>query len=308
MTIAHRLALTACACAALACAQSAQASASGSAELTNIRFTLTDLDPNDGIAPSYTLITNQGSTTITGVGSFIFTPAPDTDLGLDQLDTAQMHFGGVGSTLQSTASQDGAEVISQTLNGTYLINTNLGSGLTGNQFYMGGAGIGSGSIYDEVIVPLGLPASGSVAGLLSANTQLTVSADVSLHLQGVIDCFNCVSEYHFIGASLSAHGGSDPYFSYFDASASQHLTFDQMGDDTLHEIYNESYNGTLSLDYFNESDGTSQDPKEVRVLFGVTTIGTWQAGAIPEPGTYALVGIGLGAAAWQARRRKPASA
>lgn len=310
MTIASRLALSACACAALIGANTAQASANASAELTNIRFTLTDLDPDDGIAPSYTLATDQGGTTITGVGSFIISPVPEGGIGLELLDQAQMHFGPAGATLQSTATLQGSEITTQTLNGTYLLNTSIASGLTGNGVYMAGAGIGSGSAYDEVLGPLGLPPSGSVAGLLSANTQLTISADVRLQLQGVIDCANCASEYHFVGASLTAHGGTDPFFSGSGnrADARQYLTFEQQGDDTLHEIYNGSFDGTISLDYFNVSDGGPLAPSEVRVAFGVTTVGLWQAGPIPEPGTYALVGIGLGAAAWQARRRKPARA
>ncbi|TAK82658.1 MAG: PEP-CTERM sorting domain-containing protein [Aquabacterium sp.] len=309
MTIASRLALTACACAALACAPPAQASASASAELTHIRFTLTDLNPDDGIAPSYTLLTDQGSTTITGVGSFVLSPDPEGDFGLDMLDPAQMQFGTAGSTLLRDASLGGVQVVSQALNGTYLVNTSAASGLTGSGIYVAGAGIGSTSIYNDVLVPAGLPQRNAVAGLLSVNTRLTVTADVSLQLNGVFDCADCQTESHTVLATLGVRAGAQPYFSSFGSGISQDLHFEQNGSDPLHEIYNGSFQGSLSLDYDNEYDGISAAASEVSVLFAVTAVGTWKSapGPIPEPGTYALVGLGLGAAAWRARRRKPAS-
>ena len=188
---------------AIACAlafsatTSAFAASQSSASITGLTFTLIDLKPRDGIAPSFSFLNSVGSTVLsvnatdnfvgesdsasrTRVGTFSFTRSYLTDIA-----NAEAHSAIASNTLTASGSAFGAQT-------TYSAGASTGAS-TNSYYYYG--------------QPLNLS--------LSANTVLLIDADVSLSA-AASNPQSC--GYYCYGASESA-----------SASASMSLTYSYSG-------------------------------------------------------------------------------
>lgn len=178
----------------------AWADSSSSATVSNMRFTLIDLDANDGIAPAITF--NPASSYNSSAGTSVYDFSWSRPVSSDEKVLAgKSKFGAVASTSRSTRGFADARVSGDgTLGGTVLHAS--GSSVTAADAetdYFAGAGV----LRDTS------DAYSAHAFSVSANTRVVFSADASVFAQ--------LSDG--VGAPASASGHASAY--------AQLLTFDQ---------------------------------------------------------------------------------
>lgn len=264
-----KILLTVTAACGLMLSGAVQAAASVSTTVTNIRYTLVDLDLNDGITPSLflgpTTIPSQASVAIVRPGNNV---------------TEDLHYGSTGSEPVSAA------LINFPLAGLASIagdGSVVGMSLT--------TGVIVGTDPTQSFQYVASTYTGRQLVGLSANTSITWYADVS-----------------FIGMESGATGGLGAqeihgsagmvlYFNRYNVVAPQ-LSFSSGPNDPA--PYTIGSTQTLSYSY---SNNTSSDLNAF-ISFSASAGGSQAIAAVPEPATYGMLGMGLGIIGLLARRRK----
>lgn len=246
----------------------AHAAASVSTTLTNIRYTLVDLDLNDGIMPSLFF----GPTTIPSYAGVTFT-WPGNVITQDE------HYGATGNASVAAAL-------------TQLPLTGLAS--------IGGDGtLSNMSLTTGVIAGTDTSQSFSYAAAtytgrqlvgLSANTSITWYADVTF-----------AGSENGVSAGLSAQEieGSATMVLYFnrDNAVAPSLSFSSGLNNPAPYVTGTTQ--VLSYSYAN----TTNTGMNAFISFNTSAGGMQTVSAVPEPATYGMLGIGLGIMGLLARRR-----
>jgi hypothetical protein len=271
--------------AALACATCvaapAEAQALAEVQLSNFRWALTDLDPNDGITPSLTFFPQP-----IGLHSSVRWNFIDTHTGYTRSDMA--FGGGFPSTVASGPWFDdephyradlAASIIGSTLANTVMRARAAGYDRAGEMF--------------SNIMAL----SGGMNFTLSPNSAVSFFADASVHSATWADA---APGYRSIANSM-ARMWLSPSFGNWGSTVLEHTA--QYGDDT-----GSGYDQVMRMDYANLG---IYDAHLGVALETMATISTALA-PIPEPETYALLLAGLGIVAGarqlqRSRRAKPAA-
>lgn len=321
MNIARKAVCSAVLFAGLATGPVAHAATSGSAQITvsNITITLTDLDPDDGITPSFTLLSSPGATNFL-YSEHVLYAGPDTEnrqvlLGTtaDNLSTAHAAGGVAASSsatqgvLHAAGSIEAADVQpTDYVYGAYAANA------------PGAARYAWGDVsYDGIYVyanGAGPAPSSFVKGTLTPNTRL----EVTIHVDGQARATSSQelarnsqsAEAHLELASSQLHQWADPddpdawydfvSLGHEQIGVSAASTYVETG-----EVSQESLDTDLRVSYDNVTPaGEALKLRHVDLAVYVQANG--YATPAPEPATYALVGLGLGVAGWVARRRKTA--
>lgn len=271
----HKSMPVALATAALAAAPLAHAEADATVSASNLTISLTDLKPDDAVAPSLTWLNGESfvSADVRNAGA-----AQSTSLysGLFLPSTATATLP-IGSVIAVTTG-DGPSSSGVTIQGRVY-------SLDGSWSSMSGF---AGPVSSGVLT-------------LSPQTQVTFSLDVSLHVVTTVglDSFGSEDASAFTSLFLTVSGSPTTYGTGKELIAA----YTQMPD-TLHRMHSFGedlqYTGTLSFTYQNTTDLSQQ------ALF------SWQSGVlgfsysspVPEPETSVLLLAGLGAIGFVARRRK----
>jgi len=246
-------------------ASSVYAEASSSATGINFRYTLTDLDPTDGITPSLSFANGAAYNASAGAG-----------VQLAGVDTTSVHYG--ASTFGPVASSE-----------------------SNAQSSASAAISGDGSLGGATLHAQGQSTPGPVATSYTATTTVlrpsavvdpyasfTLSANTEVHFMLDVDLKAKSTNFHELATALA-------YFDIFDTTGRNYhaqLNADlfAMGNSEvkdLLEIYVGNFTGDAQTYYAN---------------VGVQAIGSVLA-PVPEPATYALMLSGLVFVGWAAKRR-----
>lgn len=266
------------------------ADSSSSASVSNMRFTLIDLDANDGITPSITFnpASNYNSSAGTSVYEFSWSQPVSSN---ENLLAGNSRFGAVVSTTPSAHGLARASVSGDgTLGGTVLQAS--GSAVTtpdSQTVYFAGAGV----LRDTS------DAYSAHAFSLSANTRVVFSADVSLFAQ--------LSDGAFAPASASGHA----------TAYAQLLTFDQgVGPNVgsridVDEVTISFYSGNGQGATFERTASVQFENATSHALDGAIGISanvngeSFHTSVVPEPARAACLAFGLAMVALRLRPARP---
>lgn len=266
-----------------ALAPAAQADVSSTASLTNLTIWVFDLNPLDGVDPSYTIVGGPDSSTY----AYIVDGAWDSDCCAASFSSS-VNDGSASSTgsfsdgssplAALSRANANATVMSAALaqaSGAKLVSAmNLGSFMLSAQSASTG-----GNTYGQAYTSLSIE--------ISAGTLLVVSGDVSV-------------------ASLASAGSSNEWtYGYGQIGFSSYNDGSQVGS----YGYLQTYTGS---NYSNLAPSAQQTIAGSVGNFGADVMAlNMQAYAytnaqapIPEPGTYALMALGLGLVGWAKRRQR----
>lgn len=301
-------------------ASAADTIASGSASVTGLSYHLVDLDPNDGIAPS--IIFNDsyvGIAAVTGTGtSQQLTPVSEWVRTPGDLFTSAP-AALVSSSGNATGSYNSnSAAISTTLTGA---NLNAMPTDLGEYGYVKTLTAGSGMLYgkDEypdypgVLVPMN---PGQSAFTLSANTALVI--DGQWHVNAGLDLTqlapgaflnsvqaNAWSAYFVnhvaAGVALKLDNDQDGVFAYNSIALSQSLDGNGLGE-LIIQRESDQNDAPFSVQIDNASSASANG----MLILGAVADYTVSV-AVPEPGTWALMGLGLmGVLVTAGKRRRAA--
>jgi hypothetical protein len=264
-----------------ALAPAAQADVSSTASLTNLTIWVFDLNPLDGLDPSYTIVGGPDSSTY----AYIVDGAWDSDCCAASFSSS-VNDGSASSTGSfsdgsaplAALSRANATVMSAAL--AQASGAKLVSAMSLGNFLMSAQSASTGGrTYGDAQTNLTIE--------ISAGTLLVVSGDVSV-------------------ASLASAGSSDEWtYGYGQIGFSSYSDGTQVGS------YGYLQTNTGS-DYSNLSPSAQQTIAGSVGNFGADTMSLYMSayaytGAqapIPEPGTYALMALGLGLVGWAKRRQR----
>ncbi|WP_295993592.1 PEP-CTERM sorting domain-containing protein [Rugamonas sp.] len=265
---------------AVATAGAAQAAATSSASFGNLVITLTDLDPNDGIAPSLTFQVN-GKPSISGqTRSF-----GDERIEHDYVDTTVGQQGALSGSLNDVLASSKATVNSVANLAGFSSMATTGAALSTADGY----GLYSSSAFGES------PLMNTFT--LSANTRITVTVDAAISVQTTLGYNSAIGQDEQANASLRLLLG--PFGpAGTDLNQSLNATFAYADDGSIIG-QSASWSGPISVSYSNLTafDATGKFNAEV-------SVSGYSALAVPEPGSYAMLLAGLGLVGWRVGRRK----
>lgn len=285
-------------------ASAADAIASGSASVTGLSYHLIDLDPNDGVAPSITFndsyvgiaaVTSAWANNIAPVGEWVRTPG-------DLFTSAPASLVSSGGNVTGSYNTDSAA-----------INTSLrGQELNAMATRFGGDGYSvtvtaaSGMFYGKDEFPdypgvLIAYNPGQSAFTLSANTALVV--DGQWHVNAGLDlsqlapgafldsiqanAWNAYFVNHVAAGVALALDGVDSVFAYNSVQYSQ--TLDGNGPGKLFTQRDADQSDAPFSVQINNASASSVNGMLVLGAEADYTVSV----AVPEPGTWALMGLGL---------------
>lgn len=246
----------------------AHAAASVSTTVTNIRYTLIDLDINDGITPGVLF----GATTIPS----------DANVGLvlpGNVVVQDQHYGSTGNAPVSAALATPPLAGFASIGGDgSLVGMSLTNGVIVGSDYSQSFQYGASTYTGRQLVGV------------TANTGITWYADVTF-----------VGTESGVTAGLSAQEihGSASMVLYFnrDNVVAPSLTFSSGTDNPAPYVTGTTQ--TLSYSYAN----LTNNYLNAFISFGASAGGSQVVSAVPEPATYGMLGIGLGIISLLARRR-----
>lgn len=279
----------------------AQAASQSSASISGLTFTLIDLTPNDGVAPSFSFLTSAGSTALT-------ISANDTFVG--EIDSASRTRPGMFSFSQQALAEltragargsvdDKSLSVSGYANGpqtTY--NASASTGYISSSYYYYGQ-------------PLTLSLSANSVLLIDANVSLTASAS---NPQACTYYYYCNNAGELASASatsyLSYNYTGSPISSSYSGAQTLSLQASAQGEYSLGNYQYDPATGSYTYVYatypkhednkqlndvlrsvFSNSSSLTQSAS-----FGLSVAVSGQAttsALIPEPSTYALFAQGL---------------
>lgn len=305
-----RFATAAAAC-LLACSTTSVLAASQSmATMSGLSFTLIDLNPRDGIAPSFSFLSSAGSTLMS---------ISATDNALGEADSATRKRAGTFSfTNQMLADLTNTSASAQ-VSSTSL--TAAGSAHGPSTSYSASASTGA-VMNDMGYYPNVLNLS------LSANTLLLIEASVSLSASATNPSSNC-DYYYYCNGSEAASATASMRLTYnyanngTSASVNDNKTVTlqanaRKGETSFNWVYDPYYgyrpvyttspdveeskslNDVLTTVFTNSSSASQM----ASLGLSVSASGYGTTAPIPEPETYALALAGLGVAGLMARRRR----
>ncbi|CAN5258551.1 hypothetical protein BH11PSE9_BH11PSE9_08970 [soil metagenome] len=269
----------------------AWADSSSRATVSNMRFELIDLDPNDDIAPSITF--NSAGNYNSSAGSSVYEFSWGSPVSSDEnLHAGTSRFGAVASTSHSTLGFANASVSGDgTLGGTVLQASGSSvSAADSETDYFAGAGV----LRDRS------NAYSAQSFSLSANTRVVFSADVSVFAQ--------LSDG--VGAPASAGGHASAY--------AQLLTFDQgigpnVGsqldvDEVTVSFWSGSGPGaTVARTASVTFDNATSSPLDGAVGISANVNGqSFHTSVVPEPASAASLALGLAMMFVRLRPARPA--
>lgn len=146
------------ACGMFFSATGAMAASQASASIGNLAFTLIDLDPSDGIAPSLTILANGGATSVSMRAE---------DNVIWEADGADQFRAGTFSFSQAFASS--------------LTNAGASASIQGLDLSVQGHANGAGTSFEASAISGEVSIANSLTLSLSANTALLITADLSLY-------------------------------------------------------------------------------------------------------------------------------
>lgn len=290
----------------------AQAASQSSATISGLTFSLIDLNPNDGIAPSFSFLTTTGTTALT--------------LGAN--NTSLVESESMSTSRAGTFSFTREQLVSIT-------NAYAKGALTTESLSVSGAASGPSTSYN------GSASTGSSQSYyyypqlnlsLSANTLLLIDADIKLKAEASNATPSC-SYYYYCSSSeqASATATSSLIYNYSGGNVSSQYNGTQtrtLQANATGGVTNSSYqydNATGSYRYVTTTTPGRDDYKvldeSLRSVFSnssnmtqsaafalsVSVSGQAMTAAIPEPATYALMLQGLLAGGWLVRRSRRAA-
>lgn len=267
----------------LLAATGASAAASSSLHINGVTITLTDLDLNDGIAASATMM--HGSQPYLNIGSASVEPAYSNDAyaSLGTHGGSVLH-GDVGTAL----SHSSATIAGQSSIVGYSSTALDGGALS--------TAIGHGE-YGATAAPYT-----AMNVQVAANTRVTVTFDASIDVATTVGLDAEGNAERAMGRVMMAFDGLDADGAWIIDEQWQELVagyrFDEAGNvlgDSLH------WDGQLSVSFANWTGGDT-----IATLYSEGVIGGNSVSAVPEPATYGMLLGGLAAMGIAARRRKAA--
>lgn len=308
----RKFCVIACAVALITAANSVAAFSTASASISSVTFTLIDLKPDDGVAPSFSFIDGENATVVYGsVDDF----SRDTQ-GILRTDKAIAGWLSPSSGSAVTPSGNATASWASTFDGMTLSATAMGPG--GQYTWNMSAGAASSGDYwlrniqlsansylsIELTYALNVEASNAIpclADTFCSNAPLLELAGASAGMSLAYSYFEdglsvsyskSVSSGQLLAIARPAiQAGS----AYFDAGKIKFHEFDQPGvDEAFHE------DGVLSLAFANASDAD----QTARLRVGMSVWGDGATPAIPEASTAMLYSVGLLALVGAVRRRR----
>lgn len=265
-------------------ATGAFAAASSSVHINGVTITLTDLDLNDGIAASATMM--HGSQPYLNIGSASFDPGYSNDAyaSIGTHGASQLH-----ADVGTAYSHSSATIAGQSSIVGY-------SGIA-----LDGAALSSVMGYGEYGATAAPYTSMNVQ--VAANTQVTVTFDASIDVATTIGLDAGGNAERAMGRILMAFDGLDADGAWVIDEQFQELVAGYRIDDTGNVLGDSlHWDGQLSVSFVN---WTGSDT--VASLYSEGVIGGSSAvSAVPEPATYGMLLGGLGMMGVVARRRKAA--
>lgn len=264
-----RLTSVAAVCALAFSSTSALAAAQSSVILSNVSFTLIDLNPLDGIAPSFSFLSSAGNTLLN-------VSATEDGLGTDSSSRQRV---GTFSFSRDFLTDLVAASAAGGING-YNLSVS-GAATAAGTSYSANAATGAGATLPATSLPLNIS--------LSANSLLLVQADASLFASTTYG--DSASAQANLSLSYSYGSGASAVSVQDNKSLSLQFSGANAGTESLHDF--------LSSVFLNTSGQTQ------KASFGLSASVAGQAVTpVPEPETYALVLAGVGVAGLLARRRR----
>lgn len=292
---------------AVAGVSSAFASASSSADISNLTFSLIDLDPTDGVAPSF-----QFLSTGTYAGSYATQVSGSVQNNAGPYSSANFTVGDVTTFADLKHTEVIPGVTISAAAGQYFLNVS-GSAQSASTSYNGAATTQSGSSYYYPPSLVGLQ--------LSANTALIITADAATQAAATNSCTNtgyygnceqasATVSMQLTGPALSGGTGGQSSSASLSSSVTGSGGYYTYVYDPVHGYYTNVYHAPdgsplsqaaakkLSVSFVNNSSAN-----EVASFSASVSVTGSAVTAVPEPSTFALVGLGLGFAGFLARRR-----
>lgn len=292
-------------------AQSDAVLSTGSAWISGLSYHLEDLDPSDGVTPwvrfnqvgAYAGYYQPNDAQHVVLSNDVFSQP----IGSVTSQSGELAAGGSG-TAYTAYSQLKASTV-QDLNGV--------GAQAGEWLYVDSTGVvsGYGSSVDDSGVPS--PLVGDHAWTLSPNTVLVIDGttqvqahvDLSQLTQGSLVQHMAGGQYGvqltmlaFTAVRLSADGADgEPFGDSAEAFASARQILDASGlsldpDYLLSDSFRNSFSVRLSNAGTDELSG--------QLFMSVGTAATLEATPVPEPSSWALMGLGLGLMAWRTKGRR----
>ena len=268
----------------MAATTGAFAAATSSVHINGVTITLTDLDLNDGIAASATMM--HGSQPYLNIGAASFDPgySNDAQAGIGTHASSALSAG-VGTTFAHSSA---------TIAGQSSIVGYSGIALDGGAL-SSAAGYGE---YGGTAAPYT-----AMNVMVAANTRVTVTFDASIDVATTLGLDDAGNSERAMGRIMMAFDGLDADGAYVIDEQWQELIagyrLDDAGNvlgDSLH------WDGQLSVSFANwTGSGTVASLYTQGVIGGNSVIS-----AVPEPATYGMLLGGLALVGITARRRKAA--
>ncbi|NHZ39696.1 PEP-CTERM sorting domain-containing protein [Massilia sp. CCM 8693] len=267
---------------------SAQVSASGT--FTNFSYTLVDLLPNDGIAPSLSIVKPRYPNPLSSVArADINQSGARTTRDISDDKSGALY----SRPLDASLSVRQGAVTSTISGGNFQsLNFDTAASTTGSAGYERSAFASSSVLIEEFV--------------LSPGTQISFFADASGSVATSLPRTNRLNEDASVGATMSFAGFLPDW--YPDASATFNLTAPRWSSDP-NLPFSQSASQRLSIMFQNTESSAVNMKLSISMFAKAASRDTApSASPVPEPSTYGMLIGGLALVAGAARRKRAANA